>query len=405
MTRNSLFTFRPGMLALTALLFGCTATSLPPEGDDVEHEAGDEKDPIVGGTNANIADYPWQVSLQIKSGSGGSHICGGSIINESWILTAQHCTTGTAASTMRIAAGMSKLSQASSGGQIRNVAKKIEFSGYSDASKGKDIALLQLSSPLDLSGPNARAIPIVTEQLAATLTAPGVVATVSGWGTLASDGNSPDNLQRVSVPIITNAKAQSAYSQETITDDQLPAGDMVNGGKDSCQGDSGGPLVVPDGAGGVRLAGVVSWGYGCADKAYPGMYARVSTFASWIKGYVTTVEPSDPGDPGDPGDPADPPSGGLNESGLGAKKGTWRDFTVQVPSGSTQLVVKASGGTGDTDLYVRHNALPSTSNYTCRPYKDGNNETCTLKSPKAGTWYVSLYGYKDYANVTLTATP
>ena len=401
-----LFGFRSGMLALAALLFGCAATPESPDGDQDEQEAGGHEEPIVGGTNANIADYPWQVSLQIKSGSNGSHICGGTILNESWILTAQHCTHGTSASQMRIAAGMSRVSQDDSIGQVRSVAQKIEFPGYVDASKGKDIALLRLSSPLDLSSPNVRPIPIMSEALASSgLTAPGVVATVTGWGTLSSGGSSPDYLQRVNVPIVSNAKAQAAYSGEAITADQLAAGDIANGGKDSCQGDSGGPLVVPDGAGGVRLAGVVSWGYGCADKGYPGMYARVSTFATWIKGYVTTVEPTDPTDPADPADPADPSGVGIDESGLSAGKGTWRDFTIEVPSGATQLVAKVSGGSGDADLYVRHKSLPTTSTYDCRPYLNGNDETCTIKSPKAGVWYVSLYGYDSYANVSLTAAP
>jgi trypsin len=398
MTQDSLFTFRPALLALAGLLFGCTATAEAPE-DDGE-EAGGREEPIVGGTNANIADYPWQVSLQIKSGSGGSHICGGSILNESWILTAQHCTDGSSASQLRIAAGMSKLSQASSTGQVRNVAKIVSFPGYTDASKGKDIALLQLSTPLNLSSPNVKAIPIMTQALADSgLTAPGVAATVTGWGTLSSNGSSPDTLQRVSVPLLSNSKAQSAYTSETITSDQLAAGDMTNGGKDSCQGDSGGPLVVPNGQGGVVLAGVVSWGYGCADKQYPGMYARVSSFATWINSYATTT-------PSNPSQPSNPPAGaGINQSGLTGAKGSWRDFTIQIPAGTAQLVAKMSGGSGDGDLYVRFGSLPSTSAFDCRPYLDGNGETCTIQAPKAGTWYVSIYGYQGYSNVSLTASP
>lgn len=412
MTRDSLFRFRPGMLALAAMLAGCAATTDTPEDLDGQ-EAGGHNEPIVGGTAAEISQYPWQISLQIRSGSNGSHICGGSILNESWILTAQHCTHGSSASQLRIAAGMSKLSQDDSIGQVRTVAKIIEFPGYVDASKGKDVALLQLSSPLDLSAPGVKPIPIMTEALAGSgLANPGVMATVSGWGTLSSGGSSPDNLQRVNVPIVSNAKAQAAYSQETITSDQLAAGDLASGGKDSCQGDSGGPLVVPDGSGGMVLAGVVSWGYGCADKGYPGMYARVSSFASWINGHVDTVGPDNPTDPVDPTDPADPTeptdppaTPGIDESGLSGSKGTWQDFTLEVPSGAKQLVAQVAGGTGDADLYVRYNALPTTTSFTCRPYLNGNDEACTIKDPKPGTWYVSLYGYDKYSNVTLTASP
>lgn len=402
MLKDSLFRLRPGLLMLMALITGCAATSDSP--DEETEGASDRENPIVGGTSTNIGEYPWQVSLQVKSGSNGSHICGGSILNESWILTAQHCTHGSSASQLRIAAGMSKLSQDDTLGQVRSVAEIVEFPGYVDASKGKDVALLRLSSPLDLSSPNVRPIAIMTQALADSgLAAPGIMATVSGWGTLSSSGSSPDTLQRVSVPILSNAKAQSAYSGETITSDQLPAGDLTNGGKDSCQGDSGGPLVVPNGQGGMVLAGVVSWGYGCADKRYPGMYARVSSFASWIGGYVTTTPVPDPVEPDKPEDP--PPVVGINQTGLSGAKGTWRDFTIQIPSGTTQLVAKMSGGTGDADLYVRFGSLPSTSSFDCRPYLDGNAETCTIKDPKPGTWYVSVYGYINYSNLSLTASP
>ena len=82
----------------------------------------------------------------------------------------------------------------------------------------------------------------------------------------------------VDVPLISQSAAQNAYSQESLTSDQLAAGAAD---RDSCQGDSGGPLTVSS-TRGTLLAGVVSWGYGCGDARYPGMYARVSSFTSWI---------------------------------------------------------------------------------------------------------------------------
>ncbi len=236
-------------------------------------ESGDVK--IVGGSDTDITVVPWQVSVQL----GSSHFCGGSIIAPEWILTAAHCVSGRSASSISVVAGITKLSQASTG-QRRSVSSIITFPGFVGASQGKDAALLHLSSALDLSGTKAQAIAVGTLVDAKSF-APNKVALVSGWGTLSSGGSRPDTLQSVHAPILPNPIAQAAYAEETITSDQLAAGIMGEGGVDSCQGDSGGPLVV-DSPRGPLLVGIVSWGYGCASPDYPGMYGRVSSFANWI---------------------------------------------------------------------------------------------------------------------------
>ncbi len=85
--------------------------------------------------------------------------------------------------------------------------------------------------------------------------------------------------------------------------------------------------------------------------------------------------------------------------------GVSSNYTVAIPSGTTQLVVQTSGGTGDADLYVRAGAAPTTSSYTCRPYLSGNNETCTFNNPAAGsTYYINVRAYSSYSGVNLKAT-
>ncbi|HZI16230.1 MAG TPA: trypsin-like serine protease [Myxococcus sp.] len=364
-----------------SLLAACGAEVVE-EKQSQEPVASTQQD-IVGGTATTIGANPWQVSLQTSS---GFHFCGGSVLNSTWILTANHCVDG--ASTIRVAAGSSTLSGMSSSGQIRSVAQVVRYPGYSSPESGKDVALLRLSSPLDLSGANVQAIGILTAaDAAAGYANPGVTSRVTGWGTLSSGGSSPDTLQTVDVGILSNTSAQSSYPNETITADQLAA---ASPGKDSCQGDSGGPLTVLKGTTRV-LAGVVSWGYGCADARYPGMYARVSSFESWINstiagtggGTTTTL---------------------LTKTNLSGASGSFQHFPITVPSGKTNLTVKMSGGTGDADLYVRQGSQPTTSTYTCRPYLNGNAETCTLSNPVAGTWYVSVRGYTAYSGVSVTAT-
>jgi secreted trypsin-like serine protease/subtilisin-like proprotein convertase family protein len=244
----------------------------------------EEKDPIVGGSNTTIEMHPWQISLQSNSGFA---FCGGSIVGPQWILTANHCVEGEAPSSMRVVAGITRISESNSG-QIRSVDQILMFPGYVSAEQGRDAALLHLSQPLDLSGARARAIGIVTAADAADgRTNPGVDSVVTGWGTLRSGGSTPDILQAVTVPIVSNEDAEEAYGQN-ITDDQLAAGLLGVGGRDSCQGDSGGPLTVPSANGGRLLAGIVSWGNGCADPNFPGMYGRVSAFADWILANITT---------------------------------------------------------------------------------------------------------------------
>ena len=94
-------------------------------------------------------------------------------------------------------------------------------------------------------------------------------------------GSATNDLQYVRVPAITNGQCNSAYSG-SITDTMLCAGYPNVGGKDACQGDSGGPLVC-NLNGKAIIAGVVSWGIGCAKPEFPGVYARVTTVLNWIK--------------------------------------------------------------------------------------------------------------------------
>ncbi len=90
-----------------------------------------------------------------------------------------------------------------------------------------------------------------------------------------------------------------------------------------------------------------------------------------------------------------------NQSGA---KSSWTHNTLVVPTGCTgTLTATSSGGTGDADMYVRQGSQPTTSSYACRPYKSGNNETCTINNATSGTWYISLRGYSAYSGVTLTA--
>ncbi|WP_317933102.1 S8 family peptidase [Halioxenophilus sp. WMMB6] len=94
---------------------------------------------------------------------------------------------------------------------------------------------------------------------------------------------------------------------------------------------------------------------------------------------------------------------GLYEANLSGSRNSWQDFVIEVPAGTSTLTASISGGSGDADLYVRYDAAPSRRRYDCRPYLNGNDESCTISNPAAGTWYISIYGYRAYSGVTLVA--
>ncbi|MBB6256783.1 serine protease [Xanthomonas arboricola] len=94
---------------------------------------------------------------------------------------------------------------------------------------------------------------------------------------------------------------------------------------------------------------------------------------------------------------------GTPVTGLGAATGAELNYTIAVPAGSGTLTVAISGGSGDADLYVRAGSAPTDTTYTCRPYRSGNAETCSISAP-SGTYYVRVKAYSTFSGVTLRAS-
>jgi|GEM_PF-313185 len=106
------------------------------------------------------------------------------------------------------------------------------------------------------------------------------------------------------------------------------------------------------------------------------------------------------------GNPPPPPGDteltkGVAETGLSGAQNGQLNFTMDVPSGATNLSFDMSGGSGDADLYVKFGSAPTTGSYDCRPWKSGNNENCDFASPQAGTYHVMINGYSAFSNVSL----
>ncbi|SNY50020.1 serine protease [Arsukibacterium tuosuense] len=93
--------------------------------------------------------------------------------------------------------------------------------------------------------------------------------------------------------------------------------------------------------------------------------------------------------------------GGGTQENLSATRNNWLHYTITVPAGMASLTVNSSGGTGDADLYVRRGSQPTTTSYDCRPYKTGNNESCSFSNPQAATYHISLRAYSSFSGVKL----
>merc|ERR1711915_574298 len=231
---------------------------------------------IVGGDEATPGELPYQLSFQDLSYGEPWHFCGASIYNKHWAICAGHCVKGEDYDNpdyLRVVAGEHDQDVEEGNEQNIILSKIILHEHYHGNSLVNDISLLKLSEKLSF---NDFVQPIALPKAGHTATGD---CTVSGWGTLEEGGNTPSVLMKVDVPVITDDECRNDYSQSEIKDSMICAG-LKEGGKDSCQGDSGGPFVCHDD--GDYLAGIVSWGYGCARPNQPGVYTEVSYFVDWI---------------------------------------------------------------------------------------------------------------------------
>lgn len=98
-----------------------------------------------------------------------------------------------------------------------------------------------------------------------------------------------------------------------------------------------------------------------------------------------------------------PSSGGVSErdDNLSADKGQWLRYTQEVKAGDGKLTVSIARGEGDADLYLRHGSDVSRKTYDCRPFEDGNEESCVIDNPAEGTWYIGVYAYENFEGLSL----
>uniref|UniRef100_A0A8C8EC22 Transmembrane serine protease 4 n=1 Tax=Otus sunia TaxID=257818 RepID=A0A8C8EC22_9STRI len=225
---------------------------------------------VLGGTPAAIETWPWQVSLQYRR----EHICGGSIIDPGWVLTAAHCfKNNPVIQSWRVMAGSDLLS-----GSTTLAVEKVFLAEVTPASpKDNDIALVKLRSPLHVSGETCKPIclPYFDEELV-----PGTSLWVLGWGYTQEHGKLSESLQQAEVKLVDKESCNLAAYHGEVTEKMLCAGLPQAAGTGTCRGDSGGPLLYSGGH--WQVVGIVSWGQGCGTPSTPGVYTSVRAYLNWI---------------------------------------------------------------------------------------------------------------------------
>ncbi|XP_068907413.1 chymotrypsin-2-like [Tenebrio molitor] len=227
---------------------------------------------IVNGTDAQDGDFPSIVSVRFLN----SHNCGGSILNERYILTAAHCVVSYPASFLSVQYDVTTISSDSNAPNVLKVSSVIYNKDYTPGNGYiNDVAVLKLQSPI-IFGTNARPIKL---PVAFNSTPENSPAELGGWGLPYSGGTVMTHLQIVNITVFSDDECERIHAQTGPTSRKyhVCAG-VPQGGKGQCNGDSGGPLVVN----GVQV-GIVSWSVKpCTVKGYPGVFTKVSSQVPWI---------------------------------------------------------------------------------------------------------------------------
>ncbi|XP_013193920.2 transmembrane protease serine 9 [Amyelois transitella] len=234
-----------------------------------------EEPRVVGGLDSSVNAFPWLARLIYHKSFG----CGASLINDRYVVSAAHCVIGFMWFMFRVTLGEHNRCDTHRP-ETRYVVKVIAHN-FTIKTLSNDISLLRLSEPVVYS----HAVRPVCLPNYSYKDYAGATAVVAGWGATAETGKWSCTLMEAELPVLSNdvCRHNTNYNESKIQDVMMCAGFPATAHKDACTGDSGGPLVTENENHSYDLIGVVSWGYGCARKGYPGVYTRITKYLDWIR--------------------------------------------------------------------------------------------------------------------------
>jgi trypsin len=239
------------------------------DGSDGSDGGDVEQGRVVGGQRATTTAAPWVVYLTDAS---GFQFCGGTLVTPTKVVTAAHCTASAPDRKTFVVVGRDD--KQSKAGTSVAVAKTWVSPTFTSVGNGLDVSVLTLATPA-----RSATLPLASPSDAA-LYAPATAATIYGWGSTSENGSASRYLLSATVPIRDDSYCRSSASN--FDPSLLTCAGYDTGGVDTCQGDSGGPLVI-----GGKLAGITSFGDGCARAGKPGYYTRVGPNAAVIQRQLT----------------------------------------------------------------------------------------------------------------------
>jgi len=237
---------------------------------------------ILGGENANIADFPWQLSQQ-RLGGAWSHSCGASLLGPNKALSAAHCVDGAAVAILRVIAGLQDRSNEANT-QTSTLTGYIMHPQYGVGAPtfNNDIATLQLAVTITMDG-NVQPATLPADNSNQYV---GDIVVLTGWGRTSASNVLPNLLQKVSIPVIAEAACNTALapvSGALTGPGQICVKDTANTAG-SCNGDSGGPMNRGQ-VGSYIVVGVTSCGIqggGACLPTYPSIYSRTAFYLDFI---------------------------------------------------------------------------------------------------------------------------